>query len=131
MLTKIAIAAAALIISVSAAYAGEKHKPRYKSPPNYNGEHHGKKHRGDGHNYWRGGHNNYWRGGNNNYFYQDPNFWGGVAGGLIGGAIIRQYDYDNVPPPAIYQQPAECFMAWTQVYVPGKGYVPYQTTVCP
>lgn len=140
MLTKIAIAAAALLISVSAADAGEKHKPRYKSPPNYNGEHHRKKHRGDGHNYWRGGHNNYWRGGhnnywrggnNNNYFYQDPNFWGGVAGGLIGGAIIREYDYDNVPPPAVYQQPAECFMAWTQVYIPGKGFVPYQTTVCP
>jgi len=131
MLAKIAIAVAALLISVSAADAGEKHKPRYKSPPNYNGQHHGKKHRGDGHNYWRGGHNNYWRGGNNNYFYQDPNFWGGVAGGLIGGALIREYDYDNVPPPAVYQQPAECFMAWTQVYIPGKGYVPYQTTVCP
>lgn len=115
MWSKIALTAIALMIAVSAAYAGEKHK-----------------HRRDGHNYWRGGHNNYWRGGNNNnYFYQDPNFWGGVAGGLIGGAIIRQYNYDNVQPPTIYQQPAECFMAWTQVYVPGKGYVPYQTTVCP
>ena len=113
MLTKIAIAAAALLISVSTADAG-------------------KKHRGDGHNYWRGGHNNYWRGGNNNnYFYQDPNFWGGVAGGLIGGAIINQYD--NGRPPYVYQEyqvQPQCQNAWIQVFIPGVGYQRQRTLIC-
>jgi hypothetical protein len=145
MWSKIAVAGAALLIFVSAAGAEEKHKPRHRPYQNHGGEYHGKRHHGDGHNYWRGGHNNYWRGGdnnywrggnnNNNYFYQDPNFWGGVAGGLIGGAIIRDYNYDyqNVPPPypyPEYQVQPECEIAWIRIYIPGTGYQTQQTLIC-
>jgi hypothetical protein len=161
MWSKIAVAGAALLIFVSAAAAEEKHKPRHKPDQNHSGEYHDKKykprhrpyqnhggeyhrkrHRGDGHNYWRGGHNNYWRGGNNNYwrggnnnnyFYQDPNFWGGVAGGLIGGAIINQYNDAPAPYPypyPEYQVQPECQLAWIRVYIPGTGYQSQQTLIC-
>lgn len=142
MWSKIAIAGAALLIFVSAAVAEEKHKPRHRPHQNHGGEYHGKKHRGDGHNYWRGGHNNYWRGGHNNYwrggnnnndyFYQDPNFWGGVAGGLIGGAIINQYN-DVPPPPYVYQEyqvQPQCQNAWIQIFIPGVGYQRQRTLIC-
>lgn len=131
MWSKISLTAIALMIAVSAAEANHKPvNPNWNGGGNWDGQNFKERHerRRDVYRYkHRHKHNN----NNNKYFYQDPNFWGGVAGGLIGGAIIRQYEYDNVQPPLFYQQPAECFMAWTQVYIPGKGYVPYQTAVCP
>jgi hypothetical protein len=131
MWSKISLTAIALMIAVSAAEADQKPaKPDWNGGGNWDGQNFkdGHEPRRDAYRYkHRHKHNN----NNNEYFYQDPNFWGGVAGGLIGGAIIRQYNYNEVEPLPYYQQPAECFMAWTQVYIPGKGFVPYQTTVCP
>ena len=76
-----------------------------------------------GHNYWHGKNHNYWHGNehhNNNNFYNNPYFWGGVAGGIIGGAIIRdQY----------YRQPY-CHQVIEQVYDPNYGYVNRQYVVC-
>lgn len=79
----------------------------------------------------------------NGEFYESPYFWGPIIG--LFGEIITQprmapvapvvpgagQVYMQPQPGVIYPQGAECFMAWTQVYIPGKGYVPYQTTVCP
>lgn len=74
---------------------------------------------------------------NNTKFYNDPYFWGSAFGLLDDiitaprGEVYVQPGPVYAQPPVVYEQPSECFMAWTQVYVPGKGYVPYQTTVCP
>ena len=76
---------------------------------------------------------------NNTKFYNDPYFWGsafGLLGNIITAPRAPVYAepgpvYAQPMPGMIYPQGAECFMAWTQVYIPGKGYVPYQTTVCP
>lgn len=89
-----------------------------KQPNNYRKQ---RRHRSDGHNYWRGKKHNYWHGNDhNNNFYNDPYFWGGIAGGLIGGAIIRR-QYYNEP---------ECRYVWTEVYVPEYGYQERQVEVC-
>lgn len=78
-------------------------------------------------------HNDYYHGGNNNYyccknnnnnFYEDPNFWGGVAGGLIGG-IIGGSIVNNQP----YNHPY-CREVPMTVYVPGYGYQLQPTVVC-
>ena len=106
----------------------------------YNGNHNRWNRRNNGnYNRWNGGHNgnnsnnnhhnNYYYDNRHNYnnnndggrFYKNPYFWGGVASGLIGGAIIRdQYYYDE----------PECETIWTQVYVSGEGYRNVQRVVC-
>lgn len=93
----------------------------------------GKHWHGDGNNYWHGNNHNYWHGNNNHYyynggtFYQDPNFWGGVVGGLLGGAIVNQYqDQYQLPPPP---QP-QCRTVMGYVWVDGAGYQPNQVVVC-
>lgn len=76
-------------------------------------------------NRWHGGNKNYYNynykgGGNGNrYFYNNPYFWGGVAGGLIGGAVINEY----------YNEP-ECATVYRQVYDPVYGYVERAVVVC-
>lgn len=131
MLTKIPLIAVALIMTVGAAAADHK-----QINQNWNGGGNW-----DGHNFNNGDrppppgpyphkrkHKNH---NNNKYFYQDPNFWGGVAGGLIGGAIINQYDYDNVPPPyPEYQVQPECQNVWISFYIPGYGYQRQRTLIC-
>lgn len=79
----------------------------------------------DGHNYWHGNHHNYWHGNNNNNFYNDPNFWGGVAGGLIGGAIIgNQYDEQPIAPER------NCFTALQPIYDPYYGNTYREIVIC-
>lgn len=135
MLSKISLTAIALMIAVSSAEANHKPgNPNWNGGGNWDGQNFKERHerRRDAYRYnHRHKHNN----NNNKYFYQDPNFWGGVAGGLIGGAIIRDYnyDYDNVPSPYPYPEyrvQPECEIAWIRIYIPGTGYQTQQTLIC-
>lgn len=116
-MNKFLIAAAVLLLVSNPAFAGNKHK-------RYHGGHN---------NYYHGGNNNYYHGGNNYYygknkyhynnnnnFYQDPNFWGGLVGGLVGGAIIDGIQRDQ----------QQCREVVTQVYVDGIGYRQGTVVVC-
>lgn len=74
---------------------------------------------------------------NKTKFYNDPYFWGSALGVLDDiitaprGEVYVQPGPVYAQPPVIYPQASECFTARTQVYIPYKGYVPYQTVVCP
>jgi hypothetical protein len=113
------------VLFTSAAEAGNKkhfrHRPHHNNGHNHwNGNHNGN-HSNNNH------HNNYYYDNRRNYnnnnggnFYKDPYFWGGIAGGLIGGAILRDQYYDE----------PMCRYVWTQVFVPGYGYQDRQVEVC-
>jgi hypothetical protein len=131
LLKKIGLIALALAFSSEMALAngGYNPKPNRKPKPHYKNGYVDKNYRHrSNRNYYRRGNNNYYHRGNNYYkynynynngnFYNDPYFWGGVAGGLIGGAIIQDY----------YQP--ECETIWVDVYIPGEGYRQQQTVVC-
>lgn len=86
-------------------------------------KHKRKRHGGD-YNYWHGGHNNYWHGNNNN-FYNDPDFWGGVAGGLIGGIIGGAIVDDGPGGPG-----PGCFVVLQPVQGPNNGVVYREVVLC-
>lgn len=133
-MNKLLIAIAAFALLVQPAIAGNKHnqfqnwqhnqghQPPPPPPP-------------DDHTYNYNYNYNYKYKNNNGDWYQNPYLWGSVAGAL--GQILQpapQYVMPpqyGAPPPYMGGVPGpECGMIWTQVYIPGKGYVPYQTTVC-
>lgn len=66
---------------------------------------------------------------NNNDFYEDPYFWGGVVGGIIGGIggtiINRQNQYEL---PLVPQ--GRCREVMNYVWVDGIGYQPGRVVVC-
>ncbi len=66
---------------------------------------------------------------NNGDWYQNPYLWGSVAGAV--GQLLRPPPQYGAPPYPGGVGGPECGMFWTQVFIPGKGYVPYQTVVCP
>ncbi len=125
-----------LAVPMAEAGSGYKKPKRHATVErHHNGGYKPRVRRHGNHNRWNGGHNNnnhdnnYYYDNRHNYnnnngggrFYNDPYFWSGVAGGLIGGAIIRdQYYYDE----------PECETIWTQVYVSGEGYRNVQRVVC-
>ena len=125
-MSKLLAAIIAIAVMASPAMAENQKHHRRPPPPGGHGQpYHGggeKHHGGEGHNYWHGGHNNYWHGdhNNNNYYYQDPYFWGGVAAGVIGGAIVTDQ----------YRDVERCREVVTQVYVAGIGYRQGTAVVC-
>lgn len=123
MFKRIGLIALAVVFSANLALAESGYRKPHRKP-HYRGGYVEKHYRPRGnHNYYHRG-NNYYYYNNKNYhnnrkFYNDPYFWGGVAGGLIGGAIIRDY----------YVEP-ECETIWVEVYVPNEGYRRVQRVVC-
>jgi len=110
-------------------YKPNRHVRPNGKPNRWNGNsNHGRGNINGNNNRWNGGHNNYYYDNRRNYnnnngggnFYNDPYFWGGVAGGLIGGAVL----YDQY-----YDEPV-CNFVWAQVYVPGYGYQNRQVEIC-
>jgi hypothetical protein len=115
-------AAAVAFAPMSTAYAGngnDNHKHWKKQGHNNNhngnkknyhgnnkhGNYHGKKkYHGGNNNYYHGGNKYYYGGNNYNNFYEDPYFWGGVVGGLVGGAIINNQRNDYYEPQCYIQQ---------------------------
>lgn len=110
------LAAAIVFAPMSTAYAGNgndnhKHWKKQGQNKNYNGN---KRYHNNGHkknyhrknkNYYRGGNKYYYNGGNNyNNFYEDPYFWGGIVGGIVGGAIINNQRNDYYEPQCYIQQ---------------------------
>lgn len=83
-----------------------------------------RRHHGDGNNYWRGKNHNYWHGNNNDYFYNDPNFWGGVVGGLIGGAIVNEFNDRPIGPGP------GCYIVLQPVEGPNYGVVYREVVLC-
>lgn len=87
---------------------------------NYKHKHkHKRRRHGDGHNYWRGGNNN---------FYNDPDFWGGVAGGLIGGVIGGALVDDGPVGPG--GPGPGCFIVLQPVQGPNNGVVYREVVLC-
>lgn len=130
---KILLAFVALALVASPVMAGNnKHIKRgqnhnWNGGGNWDGKHFkGNRRHGNNYNcyncYYKKGHNN-----NNNNFYNDPDFWLGVGGGLLGGAIINQYQnqYELPPPPM-----PQCRQVMTYVWVDGLGYRPGNVMVC-
>ena len=127
-MNKLLIALLAFSVFVTPAIAGSNQFENWKhnrhAPPagnqhhnNQNNNYHHRRHHGDGNNYWHGNHNN--------NFYNDPNFWGGVAGGLIGGAIIgNQYNDQPVGPGP------GCYTVLQPVAGPNYGVVYREVILC-
>lgn len=66
-------------------------------------------------------------------FYNSPYFWGGVVGGLVVGEVIADRHHEHRHKRHyhhVYEDEPECYMYHTRVWVPDRGYVPYQTVVC-
>lgn len=133
-ITVIAAAFAASTLLSTPVFSGEKQKQfKHHRPVKPHRPH--KRHHGGTWNY------NYNYKYDNGDWYENPYLWGSVAG-VVGGLLLESgpeyavppaYAQPQVyaPPPGAYMEGAECQMMWTQVYIPGKGYIPYQTTVCP
>jgi hypothetical protein len=133
MSNKFLIALLAVSVFAVPAFAGSnnqfenwkrnRHAPVVGNERHDNRYYHRRRHHGNGNNYWHGKNHNYWHGNNNN-FYNDPNFWGGVAGGLIGGAIIDQYNVQPVGPGP------GCFIVLQPVEGPNNGVVYREVVLC-